>query len=77
MAYLRLFINYKQNNWVRFFLMTKFTYNIAKNASTDHIFSELNYGYYPYISYKKEIDFCFKSKLAKKLLIKLYELIII
>lgn len=36
--------------------------------STGHKFFELNYGYYPYTSHKKDIDPYLKSQLADKLL---------
>ena len=51
--------------------MVEFAYNNTKNASTGHMPFGLNYGYYHHMSYKKDIDPCFRSKLAKKLLTKL------
>ena len=33
-AYLRAFVNYKQNNWARLLPMVEFAYNNAKHAST-------------------------------------------
>ena len=57
--------------------MAKFAYNNIKNSSTGHTFFKLNYGYYFYISYKKNINFHSKSKSVNKLLIKLQELMII
>ncbi len=47
--------------------MAKFTYNNTKNLSTDHIFFELNYGYYLHVSYEEDVDLKSKSKLAEKL----------
>ena len=47
--------------------MTKFAYNNAKNASTDHTLFELNCGYHPRVSYKEDLDPCSKLKTAKKL----------
>lgn len=48
-----------------------FTYNNTKNINTSYKLFELNYSYYPYISYKKEVNLRFKSKLVKKLSTKL------
>lgn len=56
--------------------MAKFAYNNVKNANTSHTSFELNYGYQLHIFYKKDIDFCSKSKLIDKLLIGLQELMI-
>ncbi len=36
--------------------MAEFTYNNTKNASTDYTSFELNYGFYPRASYKKDVD---------------------
>ena len=35
-AYLRAFVNFKQNNWARLLPMAEFAYHNAKNASTGH-----------------------------------------
>ena len=43
-AYLWVFVNFEQNDLAQFFLMAKFAYNNAKNASTGHILFELNCG---------------------------------
>lgn len=51
--------------------MAKFAYNNAKNASTDHTLIELNYEYHLYMSYKKDIDPCFKFKAVDELSAKL------
>ncbi len=45
-AYLRVFINFEQDDWARLLPMTEFAYNNAKNASTSHTPFELNYGYH-------------------------------
>lgn len=55
-AYLWAFINIKQDNWVRFLLIAKFSYNNAKNASTGHTLFKLNCDYPPQTSYKKDVD---------------------
>ena len=54
--------------------MAKFASYNTKNTSTSHISFELNYGYHPYISYKKDLNLCFKSKAADELAGKLREL---
>ena len=41
-AYLRVFINFKQNDWARLLSMAKFAYNNAINLSTGHTPFELN-----------------------------------
>ena len=74
-AYLRVFVNFEQNDWAQFLPITKFTYNNAKNVSSGHIFFKLNYGYYPCVSYKKDLDPRSKSKTAEKLSSKLQNLI--
>ena len=66
-AYLRAFVNFKQNDWLRFFPMAEFAYNNAKNASTDHTFFELNCGYHPQVFYEEDLDPRSNSKTAKKL----------
>ena len=66
-AYLRAFVNFEQNNWARLFLIAEFTYNIAKNASISHTPFELNCGYHPRVSYKKDLDPHSKSKTAEEL----------
>ena len=74
-AYLEVLVNFKQNNWVRLLSMAKFTYNNAKNASTSYTSFKLNNNYHPRVSFKEDINFCFKSKLADKLLAKLQKLV--
>ena len=66
-AYLRAFINFKQNDWVRLLPMAEFAYNNAKNASTGHTSFELNCGYHPRVSYKEDLDLRSKSKTAEEL----------
>ena len=76
-AYLRTFVNFKQNDWIRFLPMAKFAYNKAKNVSTGHTPFELNCGYHPQMSYKEEVDSRSKSKSADRLSAELRELIIV
>ena len=57
--------------------MAKFVYNNAKNANTGHMPFELNCGYHLWMSYKKEVDPCSKSKSADELSAELRKLIIV
>ena len=74
-AYLWAFVNFKQNDWARLLPMAEFTYNNAKNASTGFTLFKLNCGYHPWVFYKEDINPCSKSRTAKKLSSKLWELI--
>ena len=66
-AYLRVFVNWEQNNWVRLLPMAKFAYNNAKNANTGYTPFKLNYSFYPRVFFKDDIDPCSKSRFANKL----------
>lgn len=57
--------------------MAEFAYNNAKNTNTGQIFFKLNYAYHPRVSFGKNSDLHFRSKLAKKLSVELRNLIII
>ena len=76
-AYLWVFINFEQNNWARLLLIAEFAYNNAKNASTGHTLFELNYGYYPRMLYKEDVDPRSQSKSADKLSAELRKLMIV
>ena len=76
-AYLQAFVNFEQNDWARLLPMAEFAYNNAKNVSTGHKLFELNCGYHPQMSYKKEADSYSKSKSADKLSAELRELMIV
>ena len=76
-AYLRVFVNFEQNDWARLLPMAEFAYNNAKNASTGHTPFELNCGYHPRMSYEEEVDPRSKSKSADKLSAELRELMIV
>ena len=56
--------------------MADFTYNNAKDASTDHTSFKLNYGFHPRVFFKNNIDPRSKSYSADKLAKKLKKLII-
>ena len=66
-AYLRAFINIKQNDWAWLLPIAKFAYNNAINASIGYTLFELNCGYHPRVFYKENLDSCSQSKTAKEL----------
>ena len=55
-VYLQAFINFEQNNWARLLRIVVFAYNNAKNASTGHVFFELNYSFYSFIFFKENTN---------------------
>lgn len=73
-AYLRAFVNFEQNDWARLLSMAKFAYNNTKNASIGYTPFELNCGYYPRISFEKDIDPRSRSKTVDELSAELREL---
>lgn len=73
--YLRVFVNYKHNNWAKQLLIAECAYNNAKNMSTGHIIFELNYRYYLRALFKDVTNSCLRSYSANKLVKKLRELI--
>ncbi len=70
-VYLRAFVNWEQDNWVRLLLMAEFAYNNPKNASTGHTFLVLHSGYHPRVSFEEDVDphsrSCSANELAEKL----------
>ena len=74
-AYLKVFVNYKKNNWAKLLPMAKFAYNNAKYASMGYTFFELNCGYYPCISYKNNVNSHSRSKAVDELTEELRNLI--
>ena len=75
-AYLQALVNFEQNDWARLFLMAKFAYNNAKNASTGYTPFKINCGYHFWVSYKEDIDPCSKSKSVDDLVSDLGELMV-
>ena len=73
-AYLRVFVNFKQNDWARLLRMAEFAYNNAEIVSTGHTPFELNCGYHLCVSFEKDTNSCSQSKTADKLLAKLQKL---
>ena len=57
--------------------MAKFAYNNTKNANSGNRSFELNYGYHPRVSYKKDINFCSRLKLVNELSTELREQMIV
>ena len=76
-AYLRAFVNFKQNDWARLLPIAKFAYNNTKNPSTNHTLFKLNFGYHLWVLYEEDIDSYSKSKSADKLTAELQELMTI
>ena len=74
-AYLRVFVNFEQNDWARLLLMAEFAYNNANNANTGYTPFERNCGYHPCVSYEKNLDPRSKSRTLEELSSKLRELI--
>ena len=72
-AHLRAFVNFEKHDWARLLPMAKFAYNNAKNASTGYMPFELNCGYHPWVSYKKNLDPRSKSRTAEELSSELQE----
>ena len=73
-AYLRVFVNFEQNVWAKLLPMGDFAYNNANNTNTSYISFELNCGHHPRVSYKENINPCFKFKSIDKLLTELWQL---
>ena len=65
--YLWAFVKFKQNDWARPLLMSKFAYNNAKNSSTGHTSFKLNSSYHPCIFFEEDTDLCSRSKSADEL----------
>ena len=57
--------------------MAEFAYNNAKNASIGYTLFELNCGFYPRVSYEKDVHPSLKSKIANQLATELYTLIFV
>ena len=76
-AYLWAFVKFEQNDWARRLFMAEFTYNNAKNASTDHTLFGLNSGYHPWVFYEEDLDPRSKSKTVEELSSELQNLIVV
>ena len=76
-VYLRVFVNYEQDNWARLLPMAEFAYSNTKYASIGYTPFELNCGYHSCVSYKEDVNLCFRSKAANELTEELRNLIAI
>lgn len=76
-AYLRVFINFEQNYYAMLLPKTESAYNNAKNRNIGHTSFKLKCGYHPRVSFKKNINCHFRSKLADELSSKLEEPMIV
>lgn len=76
-AYFWAFVNFEQNDLVKLLPMAEFAYNNVKTTSTSYTPFELNCGYHPRTSYKKDVDPCFELKSAEELANKLKNLMTI
>ncbi len=65
-AYLRVFVNWEQDDWARLLPMAEFAYNNAKNTSTGHTPFELNCGYYLRVSFEEDVDLHLRSRSANE-----------
>ena len=70
-AYLRAFVNWKQNDWERLLPIAEFAYNNTTNASTSYTSFKLNCSFYPRFFFEDNINSrsrsCSADELAKKL----------
>ena len=73
-AYLRAFVNYKQDNWARLLPMAEFAYNNAEHASMGYTPFKLNCRYHSRVSYKEDVNPRSRSKAADELTKKLSNL---
>ncbi len=74
-VYLRAFVNWEQDNWVKLLPMVEFAYNNIKNASIEHTFFEVNCSYHTRISFEEDLDPRLRSHSANELAEKLRKLI--
>ena len=76
-AYLCVFVNWEQNDWVRLLPMAEFVYSNSKNASTSHMPFEINCGYHPWMAYEEEVDPRSQFKSADELSEELRKLMVV
>ena len=74
-VYLKVFVNYKQDNWAMLLPMAEFAYNNTKYASTEYTPFKLNCWYHPRVSYKEDVNPRSRSKAADELTEELRNLI--
>ena len=66
-AFLRVFVNWKQNNWVRLLPMAEFGYNNTQNTSIGYTPFKLNCNYHLRVFFKENVDLRSKSLFTNKL----------
>lgn len=66
-AYLHIFVNWEQNNWVKLLPRPKFANINIKNANTSHMLFKLNYGYHRYVFVEDTVKLSSKSGSANDL----------
>ncbi len=66
-VYLRVFVNWEQDDWAKLLLMAEFVYINAKSASTGHTLFELNCGYHPRVTFEEDDDPCLRSRSPNEL----------
>ena len=74
-AYLYAFVNWEQNDWAWLLPMAEFAYNNFKNASISHTLFQLNYSYYPRVSFEDKCNAYSRFSSADRLVVELRELI--
>ena len=67
-AYLQVFVNFKQNDWVWLLPMAKFAYNNAKNTSTCYTHFKLNCRNQICVFYEVDLNLCWNLRIAKNFL---------
>ncbi len=65
--YLRMFVNWEQDNWAKLLSMVEFAYHNAKNISTSHTSFEFNSGYHPKVFFEEDIDSRSRSRSVNEL----------
>ncbi len=73
-AYLKVFVNLEQDDWVRLLPMAESAYNNAKNANTDYTPFKLNCGYHLRVSFREDVDPYSRTRSTNKLAKELREL---
>ena len=73
-AYLRVFVNFEENDYARLLPIAKFAYNNAKNLSTGHMPFELNCSYCPCVFFEEDTDPRSELKSADELSAELWDL---
>ena len=73
--YLRIYVNFEQDDWVTLLFMTEFAYNNSINASIDCSSFEVNLSFFSRMSFEEFFDFRVKSVSVKQHAVYLSKLI--